>query len=319
MEMAAYQGGNRNGAPGINFLRVTPAVVLPPELFEGIKKIKAYEEEYTRKAIAGHAGDVTSDGSEVKALLERMYGKVGDPDKQQIVHTTMFEVGDRPCGLNYHVNQDDLRLNLRSIRQGKEWSDFMIATVHSHDNNNVLRHLDFLQEPPSQFLVDLAHAAIDNGADLFFATGPHLLRGIEIYQGKPIFYSLASFIYQLWGTPAGPDRYSDNHLDPFYSETTETEMDMDMWPPQSVTKHKNLKNMESMESVSAQLKYEGGKLLEIIIRPLEFGYDAPMSQHGIPRAPKPEVAERILKRIQRMSVPFGTKVEIQGQLGLIKF
>ncbi|AEF84803.1 bacterial capsule synthesis protein [Treponema primitia ZAS-2] len=319
MEMAAYQGGNRNGAAGINFLRVTPSVVLPPELFEGIKKIKQYETDYAQKATKEHAGDITSDGSEVKALMERMYGKVGDPNKRQMVHTTMFEAGERPCGLNYYPNADDLRLNLRSIRQGKEWSDFMIATVHSHDYNNVLRHMDFLQETPSEFLVDLAHKSIDNGADVFFATGPHLLRGIEIYKGKPIFYSLASFIYQLWGTPAGPDRYTDNHLDQFYSETTETEMNMDMWPPQAVTKHPDPKNMESMESVTAQLDYDGGKIKQILIRPIEFGYDAPMSQHGIPRTPKPEVAARILKRLQRMSEALGTKVEIQGGTGLIKF
>jgi poly-gamma-glutamate synthesis protein (capsule biosynthesis protein) len=91
-----------------------------------------------------------------------------------------------------------------------------------------------------------------------------------------------------------------------------------MWPPHSVTKHKDLKNMESMESITAQLDYDKGRLHQIIIRPIEFGYDAPMSQHGIPRKPKPEVAERILKRIQRMSLPFGTSIEIQGQTGLIK-
>jgi poly-gamma-glutamate synthesis protein (capsule biosynthesis protein) len=96
-------------------------------------------------------------------------------------------------------------------------------------------------------------------------------------------------------------------------------MNMDMWPPHSVTKHPDLRNMESMESITAQLQYDDGKLREIIIRPIEFGYDAPMSQHGIPRKPKPEVAERILKRIQRMSRPFGTTVEIQGQIGVIKF
>jgi poly-gamma-glutamate synthesis protein (capsule biosynthesis protein) len=319
MEMAAYQAGNRNGAPGINFLRVSPSVVLPPELFDGILKIKEYEAEYAKKMFAEHAEHITTDGSETQKVMEHLYGKIGDPAKRQMIYTQMFEVGDQPCGLNYVVNEDDLRLNLRSIRQGKEWSDFMIATIHSHDNNNTLRHLDFLQESPSQFLVDLAHAAIDNGADLFFATGPHLLRGIEIYQGRPIFYSLASFIYQLWGTPAGPDRYTDNHLDQFYSETTEIEMNMDMWPPHSVTKHRDLKNMESMESITAQLDYDGGTLKQITIRPIEFGYDAPISQHGIPRKPKPEVAERILKRIQRMSRPFGTTIEIKDQLGLIKF
>ena len=319
MEMASYTAGNRNGAPGINFLRATPSVVLPPELFEGIRKIKAYEAECEKKAIAEHEGDVTTDGSETKRVMEHLFGKTGDSGKRLMVFTQMFEEGDKPCGLNYVVDEDDMRLNLRNIRQGKEWSDFMIATIHTHDNATVLRSLDFLQEEPSAYLVDLAHKAIDNGADMFVVTGPHLLRGIEIYNGKPIFYSMASFIYQLWGTPAGPDRYSDCHIDQFYSETTEVEINMDMWPPHSITKHPDLKNMESMESISAQVNYDGGKIKEILLRPIEFGYDAPISQHGIPRVPKPHVAERILKRMQRMSKVFGTEVEIEGEIGVIRF
>jgi poly-gamma-glutamate synthesis protein (capsule biosynthesis protein) len=319
MEMASYGAGNRNGAPGINFLRATPSVVLLPELFEGIKKIKAFEAEYAKKATAEHAGDVTTDGSETNRVMEHLFGKVGDSGKRVMIFTQMFEEGDKPCGLNYVVDEDDLRLNLRSIRQGKEWSDYMIATIHTHDNATVLRHLDFLQEEPSAYLVDLAHQAIDNGADVFVVTGPHLLRGIEIYKGKPILYSMGSFIYQLWGTPAGPDRYTDSHLDWYYSETTETEINMDMWPPHSITRHPDLTNMESMESVSAQLNYQDGRLKEILLRPIEFGYDAPISQHGIPRVPKPEVADRILSRMQRMSAVFGTKVEIEGGTGVIRF
>jgi len=319
MEMASYGAGNRNGAAGINFLRATPSIVLPPHLFEGIKKIKEYEAECAQKAIEEHSGDVTGDGSEVSRVMNHLFGNVGNGDKRVMLYTQMFEEGDSPCGLNYVVNPDDLRLNLRSIRQGKEWSDFMIATIHTHDNINTLRHLDFMQQVPSGYLVDLAHQAIDNGADVFVVTGPHLLRGIEIYKGKPIFYSMGSFIYQLWGTPAGPDRYTDNHMDWFYSETTETECNMDMWPPHSITKHKDLTNMESMESISAQVNYDDGKIKEIILRPIEFGYDAPLSQHGIPRVPKTEVAMRILKRMQRMSAEFGTTVEIENELGIIRF
>ena len=319
MEMASYQAGNRNGAAGINFLRTTPSVVLSPELYEGILKIKRFEAEYALKITAEHEGDVTTDGTEAQKVMDHLYGKISDPGKQTMVFTQMFEVGDEPCGLKYHPNDDDVRLNLRSIRQGKEWSDFMIASIHTHDTPSVLRHLDFLQERPSDYLVDFAHKALDNGADIFVVTGPHLLRGIEIYKGKPIFYSLASFVYQLWGTPAGPDRYTDNHIDQYYSETTETEMNMDMWPPQSITRHPDTKNMESMESVSTQLKYEGGKLKEIVIRPIEFGYDAPISQHGIPRVPKPDVAQRILGRMQRMSKELGTEIIIENGLGYIRF
>jgi poly-gamma-glutamate synthesis protein (capsule biosynthesis protein) len=247
-----------------------------------------------------------------------MYGKVGKDKKRALIFSQVFEEGDKPCGVHYEINEDDLRLNLRSIRQGKEWSDLMIATIHSHDNPNVIRHLDFLQEEPSDFIVELAHKSIDNGADVFVGTGPHLLRGIEIYKGRPIFYSLASFVYQLWGMPSGIDRFSDNHLDPFYSETTEIEMNMDMWPPHSVTKHPDVTNMESMESVTCQIDYEDGKIKKIILRPIEFGYGAPISQHGIPRTPKPHVADRILKRIQRMSKAFGTNIEIEDGLGYIR-
>lgn len=318
MEMASYQGGNRNGAAGINFLRATPSVVLPPELYAGIRKIKEFEAAYAQKAIAEHQGDVTGTGKEADKVMAHLYGEITDPDKQCMIYTQMFEEGDDPCALHYHMNKDDLRLNLRSVRQGKEWSDLMIASAHSHDNSSILRGLDFLQEKPSDYVVELAHACIDNGADVFVMTGPHLLRGIEIYKGKPIFYSLASFVYQLWGTPAGPDRYTDNHLDQFYSETTEAEMNMDMWPPLSITRHPDLSNMESMESVSAQLQYKDGVLQAVILRPIEFGYDAPISQRGIPRVPKPEVAERILRRMQRMSEPFGTKIEIENGLGIIR-
>ena len=45
-------------------------------------------------------------------------------------------------------------------------------------------------------LVTFARAVIDAGADAFYGHGPHVLRGIEIYQGKPIFYSLDDFLFQ---------------------------------------------------------------------------------------------------------------------------
>ena len=47
-----------------------------------------------------------------------------------------------------------------------------------------------------EFLIEFAHWAIDNGCDGFTGHGPHILRGIEIYKGRPIFYSLGNFIMQ---------------------------------------------------------------------------------------------------------------------------
>ena len=43
--------------------------------------------------------------------------------------------------------------------------------------------------------VELAHAAIDAGADLVLGHHPHVLQGIEQYKGKNIVYSLGNFCF----------------------------------------------------------------------------------------------------------------------------
>jgi poly-gamma-glutamate capsule biosynthesis protein CapA/YwtB (metallophosphatase superfamily) len=44
--------------------------------------------------------------------------------------------------------------------------------------------------------VEIAHAAIDAGADLVMGHGPHLPLAIEIYKNKPVFYGVGSFSFQ---------------------------------------------------------------------------------------------------------------------------
>ncbi len=44
-----------------------------------------------------------------------------------------------------------------------------------------------------------AHKLIDRGVDTIIGSHPHIPQGIEVYQGKPIFYSLGNFIFdQYW-------------------------------------------------------------------------------------------------------------------------
>ncbi|GIS80846.1 MAG: hypothetical protein CM1200mP14_24120 [Gammaproteobacteria bacterium] len=88
------------------------------------------------------------------------------------------------------MNQYDLGEILYGIRAAKIDSDFVIATIHAHNPGN------WSDEAPG-FLEELARSAIDSGADQFVGHGPHQLRGIEIYQGKPIFYSLGNFFFQV--------------------------------------------------------------------------------------------------------------------------
>ncbi len=50
------------------------------------------------------------------------------------------------------------------------------------------------------FLETFSRRCVDAGADAVIGHGPHELRGIEIYHGAPIFYSLGNFLLRqkLW-------------------------------------------------------------------------------------------------------------------------
>lgn len=104
-----------------------------------------------------------------------------DPDRVVLAGTTYTA---RPkAGYSYEANLQDVANVLRNVRRGKQFSDFCIATNHGHQPGN------WSQEPPD-YEQALARRLIDAGADAYIGHGPHQLRGIEIYKGRPIFYSL---------------------------------------------------------------------------------------------------------------------------------
>jgi capsule synthesis protein PGA_cap len=225
---------------------------------------------------------------------------------------TWFKAGTTPGGLSYAMNGDDLRAILRSIRNGKEQAGFAIATIHTHEDTTSLV-MPFLSEHPADFLVELAHKAIDSGADMFVGTGIHALRSIEIYKGKPIFYGLAQFVYQLNQGVVGLERYMRQGLNPFTTEKTDAELSWEAWADPSQTRM----GQDNMESVIAECRYAGGTLVEVRLHPIDLGDNAPLSEKGIPRVATPETAQRILRRLQRISKPYGTTISIQGNVGVI--
>ena len=96
---------------------------------------------------------------------------------------TRFTLAD-DGGSRQIADPADIAANLDAIRFAKTQSDFVMFHLHNHEWNASKD----LSQPPD-FVSEFAHAAIDAGADLFLAEGAHsLLRGIEIYKGKPIFY-----------------------------------------------------------------------------------------------------------------------------------
>lgn len=75
---------------------------------------------------------------------------------------------------------------LEEIEEAKKTCDMVILYVHwGIERNN----------RPEGYQRELAKQYIDKGADMVVGSHPHVMQGIEYYQGKPIVYSLGNFIF----------------------------------------------------------------------------------------------------------------------------
>lgn len=80
---------------------------------------------------------------------------------------------------------DPTRL-LAAVAKARGRCDYLCVYVHWGIERNTT---------PEPYQTELAHALIDAGADAVVGAHPHVLQGVELYQGKPIFYSLGNFIF----------------------------------------------------------------------------------------------------------------------------
>jgi poly-gamma-glutamate synthesis protein (capsule biosynthesis protein) len=62
-------------------------------------------------------------------------------------------------------------------------------------------HFGVEYSPANTRQKQLAHAAIDAGADIVVGGHPHVMQRVETYNGKPIFYSLGNFIFDQYFSP----------------------------------------------------------------------------------------------------------------------
>ena len=205
----------------------------------------------------------------------------------------------------FEMNQRDLRDVLAAVREGKMRSDFLTVAIHSHhfrDTTGGYRGLnvpeaEHLDTNPSvaDYLEEFARATIDAGADAFQGTGVHVVRGIEIYQNRPIFYGLGEFVRQ-------------RDVDGF-SGLGELRRDACAGCPFPA----------KYESFIAISEFSGGTLTEVRLHPVELRHDAErMAHRGIPRIAPPDTAQRILTRLQELSAPYGTTIALEGNVGVIR-
>lgn len=273
---AGKSRGDIPARPGLNPLRHKITYVITEEQFKVLQQIrKQFQMRLTEKK------------NELRFLHYR------------------FVKGDKP-EMQTQPDQEDLEEIAAVVRNASRLADLTIVSIHAHEKGKN-RYV------PAQFLIDFAHSMIDAGADVLIGHGSHVLWGIEIYKGKPVFYSLGNFIFQnetLLRLPhenyvhykLGPDKHVADFNDARY------DFDKKGFPSKP----------EFWESIIAVPRWKGKKLTEIKLYPITLGYGKPRTVRGRPLLADPELGKKIIENLKAQSKTFGTQIDSEDGIGMVR-
>lgn len=99
-----------------------------------------------------------------------------------------------PARVHTYANREDLSALCADIAAARESADVVIVSLHWG--------IHFVPAVIADYQREVGRAAIDAGADLILGHHAHILKGVEMYRGKAIFYSLCNFAVDLRMDPA---------------------------------------------------------------------------------------------------------------------
>ena len=305
---AGEQWRDGKGRPGANLLRYTTGYTVDRPVFDALRRMsrelgfeaqKAY-----RAANPAWQGQMPED-TDTRFHLPNLNDEYQytDPNGNLFMLGETFEI-------HHFVNEEDHEGNLERIRDARRQADWVIVSMHTHEKGKT-------DDDPSNMVVDFARACIDAGADVFSGHGPHLDRGIEIYQGKPIFYSLGHLIFEnetvsraqweaLKKTSLGPEATPADYYD-----ARSGREHLGEWLDYAAAAFR-------WRNAVAVVDFAASELKEIRLYPIDLGFKRARSQRGRPLLARGEVAREVLELFRRLSAPFGTDVEIREEIGLIR-
>ena len=247
--------------------------------------------------IASASGLITPGGSATadRPGVNELRVEAGDKENEATI--------DLPGAPENTPNPEDSQRILQSIREARKQADLVIVYQHNHVFGNhsfATIFTEGMQErlAPNDWLKKWTHAEVDAGADIVVMHGAPLLHGVEIYRGKPIFYDLGNFIYNV--------------------------------PPTQTYTY--IHEPMNWESAVAYVEFQGRSLQSVAFRPLvlnyvgegqpdmhnEYASNQFLHTRGLPSPATGARAGYILERLADLSKPFGTKLEIKGGTAEIK-
>ena len=242
--------------------------------------------------------------------LTRRYG-ADKPDELSILNVK-FKVGDKPK-TEMKAHDGDLEGNLRSVGDASRQADWVVVSLHTHERGGDI-------STPARFTVDFARACVDAGADTVVMHGAHVLRGVEVYEGRPIYYGLGNFIYQSRVLERLPEDIYESHG--LGAEATPADVFDSIEERYHSTDRPRVEGSAphltgSTHSVLALSTFKDRELRGLKLFPVTLGPERHRIHCGYPRLAGGELGEKIIGMISELSSSFGTRVDYRDGVGVV--
>ena len=284
--MAGGQSADMVGRPGLNPLRFQTIYHVTKEYYDQLNEIAS----------------ITKINAEEEFSIKNGY-KNAPPEGIFMFGNYTFKL-DEKNWIESRPNETDMKRIEGEIREARKQADVVLISIHSHETDTENTKV------PAMFLEIFSRRCIDAGADGIIGHGPHELRGIEIYKGKPIFYSLGNFLFETETVDLQP---YDAYLNRKMPLDTKVGAYMDERSHNGTTGYGVLP--EIWLSVMAGWEMEDGVVKEIKLYPISLGMERVRSQKGVPVMTGDE---KVLEYLAGLSKPYGTEIEIKDGVGYIK-
>ncbi len=287
--MAGRQSRRIPGRPGVNALRTNKYIEVTKEQFDVLNEISE---------VSGVNDGIRISRAEGYTPLKE------NNETVELGRMIKFCLGDKT---KYHatLNEKDMARLEQSIIEAKSQADYILISIHSHELTGAEK------ENPSEFLEEFAHRCIDMGAHAVLGHGPHLLRPLEIYKNRPIFYSLGDFMLHNESVTFAPEDMYEK-----YGLTSDDPL-CEIYRKRSRNYTVGLlTDKRMMEAVIPYFEMENGELTKLELLPIELGFGEPRYRLGNPRVCKDR---GIIERYAKMSESYGTRITVNSDgIGIVE-
>lgn len=282
--VAGTRGDLVQGRPGLNPLRHETIHHVNARHFEMVKEL----------------ANTTLANAKALLSIRNGYRNPFAPDTMPLGNLN-FKLTDGREFNETRPNRKDLERTVAEIVEARRQADWVLVSVHAHD----MRAED--SREPAEYVETFARSCIDAGADAVIGHGPHELRGIEIYKGKPIFYSLGNFIFQT-------ETIAEQPADAFLAKGMPADTKIGEYMAQrSADGTRGYGVQENIwRSVLPVWEMQNGKLTRLQLYPVSLGMHEPRSRKGTPELTGDE---SVLAHIAELSRPYGTEIKIADGIG----